>query len=72
MQTLPCAAARLVTIGDWILYRNQYDQLFNAKVVRKHLADDGRLFLIVKREEWRTEECLPYSEFENGNYVLLV
>lgn len=72
MSTLPASAARLLLVGDWFLYRNRYDQYFNAKLLRKHLTEDGRMFLMVKREEWPREESLALSDFENGEYTLLV
>ncbi len=71
MKPQPAELVRFAPVGDWILYQNRYNQIFNAKVLRKPLLDDGRLFLIVRRDDQRMEECLAYSDFENGEYTYL-
>lgn len=47
--------------GDRLYYQNAYNQGFYANIVRKI----GNI-LIVKRDEWPTEECI---DMDNNPYV---
>ncbi len=69
--TLPIDAVRHMQPGESILYRNSYGQMFTAKIERKHLSDDGRLFFFVKRTDWKWDECLAFSDFQNGTYSVI-
>lgn len=71
LSVLPVADVRRLQPGASILYRNRYDQLLTGRIVGKRLDDYGRLFFFVKRPEWPREECLPFSDFERGEYVVL-
>ena len=68
LTTIPMSELRLFPVGKSIHYSNNYGQHFVGKVMTKHLTDDGRIFIGIKRPEWAQTEQLALSDFANGTY----